>query len=204
MVRRGKRVGLALGYALAVVGGIVAAWSVVADFFPALLLGGLLIGFANGSSQLSRYASAEMATPDRRAAAISMVVWAATVGAILGPASVPLSASVAEGLGMPELAGPFLLPAVFTALAAILLGWFLRPDPDELAVDTDVGLPPAQALKLEEGEARATSIAPMSQILRRPAVMIALTAMIVGQVVMIVIMAMTPLHMTDHGHGLDQ
>lgn len=203
MVRRGKRVGLALGYAVAVVGGIVAAWSVVADFFPALLLGSLLIGFANGSSQLSRYASAEMATPDRRAAAISMVVWAATVGAILGPASVPFSANMAEGLGMPELAGPFLLPAVFTAFAAILLGWYLRPDPDALAVDIDVGLPPAQALKQYDPHTTVTDAAPMSQILRRPAVIIALTAMIVGQVVMIVIMAMTPLHMTDHGHGLD-
>lgn len=199
MVRRGKRAGLALGYAIAVIGGLVAGWSVVADLFPALLLGSLMIGFANSSSNLSRYASAEMATTDRRAAAISVVVWAATVGAILGPASVPISATIAETMGLPELAGPFLAPAVFTAAAAVLLGWFLRPDPDELAVDLDVGLPPAQSA---DHDAAGSGVAPMAEILRRPAVMIALTAMIVGQVVMVVIMAMTPLHMTDHGHGL--
>jgi predicted MFS family arabinose efflux permease len=197
MVRRGKRVGLALGYAIAVIGGLVGAWSVVADAFPALLLGSLLIGFANSSSQLSRYASAEMASPARRAAAISIVVWAATVGAILGPVSVPISATLAAGVGMPELAGPFLLPAIFAILAAALLARFLRPDPDELAVDPDAGLLPAQRAD------RHRDAVPMSRILRRPPVAIALTAMIVGQVVMIVIMAMTPLHMTDHGHGLD-
>jgi MFS family permease len=42
----------------------------------------------------------------------------------------------------------------------------------------------------------------MREILRRPAVVVALSAMIVGQVVMVVIMAMTPLHMSHHGHDL--
>ena len=42
----------------------------------------------------------------------------------------------------------------------------------------------------------------MRDILRRPAVMVALVAMIVGQVVMVVIMAMTPVHMSEHGHDL--
>lgn len=202
MARRGKRAGLALGYAAAVFGGLVAAWSIVSGSFLTLLAGTLLIGLANSSSNLSRYASAEMAAPERQARAIGMVVWAGTVGAILGPVSVPISANVAKALGAPELIGPFLAPAVFAALAAATLAWFLRPDPDELAVDRDAGLP---AVPLAGAGAKDTHIgaAPMAEILRRPAVAVALAAMIVGQVVMIVIMAMTPLHMSDHGQGLD-
>jgi MFS family permease len=40
------------------------------------------------------------------------------------------------------------------------------------------------------------------RILRRPNVPIAIIALVAGQTVMVLIMTMTPLHMTDHGHDL--
>ncbi|MDQ3345857.1 MAG: MFS transporter, partial [Chloroflexota bacterium] len=40
-------------------------------------------------------------------------------------------------------------------------------------------------------------------IMRTPTVLVALVALAAGQVVMTLIMTMTPLHLTDHGHGLE-
>ena len=65
MVRRGRRIGLATGYVVSVLGAIVATVAIVAMSLPMLLAGTVLIGFGNASNQLSRYVSADLASPDR-------------------------------------------------------------------------------------------------------------------------------------------
>jgi len=191
MVRRGRRTGLSLGLAIAVLGGLIATWSVISGSFLLLLMGTLLFGFGNSSMQLSRYAAADMAPAKRRAWVIGLVVWGATVGAIVGPNIVPLAASAAESLGVAELAGPLLLGTVFLGLTGLL--WFarLRPDPYQLAEASS---------RIDDAD--ASTAEPLTRILRRPSISTAIIAMVVGQVVMVGIMTMTPLHMREHGHEL--
>ena len=74
-----------------------------------------------------------MVPPARRASAIGIVVWGATVGSVIGPTLVPISSRLAEQVGLPTLAGPYLVPVLFVGLAAILSFVLLRPDPYELA-----------------------------------------------------------------------
>jgi MFS family permease len=190
MGRWGRRPGLAGGYLVGVIGALVAVAGVVADSFSLLLLGSVAIGFGNSSNQLSRYAAADMYPAKRRASAIGIVVWAATVGAVIGPNLVNVSGDIALSLGLPRLAGPYLVPVVLVGLAAVMSSLLLRPDPRELADHSgDAGrqtVPPAQ----------------IGTVLRRPAVALAVLALIFGQFVMVLIMTMTPLHMTDHGHDL--
>jgi MFS family permease len=190
MGRWGRRPGLATGYVVGVLGAVVAIAGIVAGSFPILLSGCLLIGFGNSSNQLSRYAAADMYPAKRRASAIGIVVWAATVGAVLGPNLIELSGDVALSLGLPRLAGPYLVPMVLVSIAALMSFLFLRPDPRDLADrppgDGQPESPPAQ----------------IGTVLRRPAVALAVIALIAGQFVMVLIMTMTPLHMTDHGHEL--
>ena len=52
-----------------------------------------------------------------------------TLGAVAGPNSVEALGALATSLGIPALAGPFLLAAVAYALAGAVLFAFLRPDP---------------------------------------------------------------------------
>ena len=190
MSRRGRRPGLALGYAIGVVGALVAVSAIVGRSLPQLLVGSVLIGFGNSSNQLSRYAAADLYPADRRGTALGIVVWAATVGAVLGPNLVGPSGELAMNLGLPMNAGPYLVPVVLVGLAAILSFTLLRPDPYELA--DHHGSPAAVGASDE----------PLGAILRRPAVLVSIVALIVGQFVMVLIMTMTPLHMTDHGHDL--
>jgi MFS family permease len=195
MVRRGRRTGLAAGYVVGVGGAVLATVAIVARSMPLLLLGTLLVGFGNASNQLSRYAAADMFPAHRRASALGTVVWAGTIGAVLGPNLVGPSGTVAGWLGLPRLSGPYLVPIFFVGLAAILSWAFLRPDPFELADRSTADRTDAVA-----SEAPAASI---RELLRRPTVATALIALVAGQVVMVLIMTMTPLHMTAHGHHLE-
>jgi MFS family permease len=192
MARRGRRAGLSLGYTISVCGALVATSAVVTQSLPMLVVGTMLIGFGNSSNQLSRYAAADLMPLGKRASTIGIVVWGATIGAIVGPNLVAFSGQVAMNLGLPELAGPYLVPIVFVGAAAILSFVMLRPDPFELADQSAV---PEDAVPNRPAPR-------MADLLRRPAVFAAIIALVFGQVVMVLIMTMTPLHMTQHGHGL--
>jgi MFS family permease len=190
MARRGRRPGLALGYTLSVAGALLATLAIVIRSFPLLLPATFLIGFGNSSNLLSRYAAADLVPGSRRASAIGMVVWGSTIGSVVGPNLVSVSGGLAEGIGLPRLAGPYLVPVLFVGLAAVLSSLLLRPDPSAMADHADHG-------------AAAGAAQPLAVILRRPTVLAALVALIIGQVTMVLIMTMTPLHMTEHGHGLE-
>lgn len=192
MARRGRRAGLTLGYLIGVLGALLATAAVVERSFVLLLGGTVLIGFGNASNQLSRYAAADMAPAARRASAISVVVWAATVGSVVGPWLVPIAGAWAVTVGLPLLAGPYLVPVLFVGTAAVCTFAFLRPDPYELAHEDH----------LAPEDVDPADMDPVQAILRRPGVMAAIAALVVSQFVMVLIMTMTPLHMTEHGHDL--
>ena len=192
MARRGRRIGLVAGYSVGVIGALLATAAVITRSFPLLLFGTVLIGFGNTSNQLSRYTAADMVPPERRASAIGIVVWAATIGSVVGPWLVPIASGMASDAGLPPLAGPYLVPVVFVGLAALLSFVMLRPDPYDLADESTRADP----------EAEPAVIRPVREIVRRPAVAAAIVALVVSQFVMVLIMTMTPLHMTEHGHDL--
>ncbi len=192
MLRKGRRLGLLLGLAVGVLGGLVVFGSVLAASIPLLLLGSAFTGFANAAGNLGRYIAADMATPDRRASALGLVVWGTTVGAVIGPNLTAPAGELAVALGFPELAGPYLLTVVFIGLAWIVSAILLRPEPYALADPS--ALPSQTDVPAEAPALRA--------IVARPSVAVALVSLVAAQVVMVLIMTMTPIHLTDHGHGL--
>lgn len=193
MARHGRRPGLALGYTIGVGGALLATMAVILRNFPLLLLATTLIGFGNTSNNLSRYTAADMVPAERRASAIGMVVWASTVGSVVGPWLVPIAGAMALAVGLPKLSGPYLVPVVFVGIAALVSFAALRPDPYDLA-DEEALTADAAAVASQDS---------VRTILRRPGVTPAIVALLAGQFTMTLIMTMTPLHMTQHGHDLD-
>jgi len=191
MAKRGRRLGLTVGYILAVLGALIATLAIVTRSFPILVVGTFLIGFGSSSNNLSRYAAADLVPAKRRPVAIGLVVWAATVGGVVGPWLVPIAKDLAPKLNLPPLAGPYLVPVVFVAIAAALSFLLLRPDPFALADES--------AKHVEAPELKV----PIRTILMRPIVLAAIAALVGGQATMTLIMTMTPLHLTEHGHGLE-
>jgi MFS family permease len=193
MVRRGRRFGLAAGYTLGVAGALVATAAIIVASLPVLLVGTFLIGFGNASNQLSRYTAADLVPPERHASAIGIVVWGATIGAVVGPNLAAPAGVLAVNLGLPELSGAYLVPVVFVGAAALISFIFLRPDPYELA--------DRSSRQDAEAPERSTPVS-LASVLARPSVPVAIVALIAGMFVMVLIMTMTPLHMADHGHDL--
>ncbi|HSK06883.1 MAG TPA: MFS transporter [Acidimicrobiia bacterium] len=187
MARRGRRPGLIWGYIVAASGAIASLFAMATLSFPLLIAGMALLGVGNASNALARYTAADMHPPDRRGAALGIVVWASTVGSVLGPALLQPSGRVALDLGRSELAGGYLVSLTFLVLALLLYVVALRPDPASLA-EAASGVPRVR------GDLWAA--------LRMPQVRVALTAMVTGQVVMVMIMTATPLHLRHHGSDL--
>ncbi|MDG2027025.1 MAG: MFS transporter [Acidimicrobiales bacterium] len=191
MARRGRRPGLRIGWSIAGGGALIAVIAVETSLYPLLVLGTLGIGVGNGTNLAARYAAADLAHEDRRAQAIGVLVWASSIGSVLGP-TVALGATEppAEWLGFEPLSGPYLMAVVVFVIAATVVELFLRPDPLLTATGGDgISAPARPSLRESFGRIASNRLA-----------VIAVGAMAVGQGVMVAIMTVTPLHMEDGAH----
>ncbi|MGH2558601.1 MAG: MFS transporter [Thermomicrobiales bacterium] len=196
MARAGRRPGLRLGWLLGAAGASLVVAAVIWRS-PALLLAGMiLVGCASAAGDAAKYAAADLARPAARGAAIGAVVAASTVSAVVGPNLTGPTAGLAQILGMPDLAGPFVLAIVAFGLAALVLTLFLRPDP--LLVAGRLAHPAAHT-----HAPGATPRTPLSALLRRPGVSLGLGAMSVANFVMILVMTMAPIHIAAHDDSLN-
>jgi MFS family permease len=192
--RFGRRAGLAAGF---LTGGLGAIGVIIAALLNSVLLlfASLLIYGAGTAANLqARYAGTDLATAKQRATAVSMAMVSTTFGAVAGPNLVNVMGEFADSIGVPTLAGPFILGAAAFILAGLVLLLFLRPDP--LIVSTAV----ASAL-VEDGKVLEESSSESSALNKR-GIVVGATVMILTQFVMAAIMTMTPIHMGHHGHGL--
>lgn len=195
MSGRGRRPGLVAGYSLGAAGSLVVVLATSLQSFVLLCAGMAVFGSGNVASLLARYAGADLASPETRGRAISAVLFGTTFGAVAGPNLVGPAGELATAAGVPPLAGPFLISAAAYVLAAAMLAVLLRPDPLLLAREVvAAGLPDGATAAPEPGGSWAA--------LGRGRALLALSAILVAQFVMIMMMTMTPVHMADHGHGI--
>jgi MFS family permease len=187
----GRRAGVVTGFVAGAIGAALCVAAGVLGSFLLLLLGALLLGATSATIYQSRYVAADLALPTRRGRALATVMWATTLGAVLGPNLVGPAGSVARGLGLPAITGPFLMAVVTSTSAALLLLVLLRPDP--LHVARQVAGREANQPHVPGAWRRAWVVARA-----RPPVAAAMVAICAANAVMIAVMVMTPLHM-DHG-----
>jgi MFS family permease len=196
MGRSGRRVGLSVGYLLGSAGAALCVVAGVVRSFPLLLVAATLLGATTAANNQSRYAATDLARPDARARALSVVVWATTIGAVAGPNLTGSAGRAGRSLGLPVLTGPFLFALVGTLGAAAVIGGLLRPDP----------LLVAREAALDRGEAAhgRTSWRRVVEVARtRPGVAAGTTALALAHAVMVAVMVMTPLHMHHGGATLE-
>jgi MFS family permease len=192
MDRAGRRPALLLGYLFGALGFAISAVAVGWSSFFLLCLGAGLAGVANGSSQQARYIASEVWPSDRRARIIGLIVFAGTIGAIFGPLLVGPAGVLAQQFGGSVYAGPYWVGTLLTVLAALLIFALLRPDPKELSHRRETQ---------RQAESGLSSVArPMRTIFGLPFVQLAVAAMVVGQLVMTLIMVITPVHMHHLNH----
>ncbi|HNM96961.1 MAG TPA: MFS transporter [Marmoricola sp.] len=189
MSLHGRRIGLTTGYLVGAVGGALMVAGGALDSMTLLLVGAALLGLTSAANYASRYAATDLAEPDARARALSVVVWASTIGAVAGPNLTAPSAAVARALRLPELTGPFVLGTGAMLAAAIVVWLLLRPDP----------LLVARAEAGSGGVRHGTSWSRVRAVVHaRPVVGLAIAGLAGAHAAMVAVMVMTPLHM-EHG-----
>lgn len=190
MHSRGRRIGLVTGYLLGAAGAVLAVVAGVVDSMLVLLVGAVLLGATTAANSGSRYAATDLAPEETRARALSVVVWATTIGAVAGPNLTGVGASFARSVGIPELTGGFAIGAVALVVAAGFLAVRLRPDP----------LLVAQALApVAPSDTPTRSWSRFTATVRDvPTVGAAVVGMACAHAAMVTVMIMTPLHM-EHG-----
>ena len=193
--RRGRRPSLAAGYGAAALGALIVFAAALQRSVPLLFLGFFLFGGATAAGFQARYAAVDLAPVALRGRHLSLIVWGTTLGAVVGPSLAAAAGTAVARYGAPTIAGPFFFSASLFTLATLLLLILLRPDPAVVARELNAGTGAA---------ARAPAGAGMGAALRAVAghtsARLGVIAMATGHLVMVGVMAMTPVHIRSAGH----
>ncbi|MEZ5184267.1 MAG: MFS transporter [Candidatus Nanopelagicales bacterium] len=185
---RGRRVALSAGYTVGALGAAIVVIGGASRILGVVLIGCLLLGVSTAAGYQGRYAATDLADPPHRGRALSIVVWAGTIGAVVGPNLLQYSGAMAMRLGLPQLTGPFMLAALALAGASIVLVLRLRPDPYLLARS----IAHEESGSLEHPRLRDA----LGHVRRHRPAILGITAVSVGHVAMVMVMVMTPVHMS--------
>lgn len=173
--RFGRKVSFQVGLVVAMLSTLLCAWAAFSRNFWLLCFATTVAGYYAANASLYRFAAAELAAPEAREKAVSLVMAGGLIGAVLGP---NLASWTRELLAVP-FAGAYL------ALCGVAL--------ISLALMSFLSFPPAPA-KGSAGGGR-----PLGEIMRQPAFIVAAAAGALGFGVMNLLMASTPLAMQQCG-----
>ena len=176
MKRVGRRTGLLHGASIGIIGALLCAAAIWQASFWMLCFGSLVFGGFNAFGQYYRFAAAEVAPPDFRATAVSLVLAGGLVGGILGPTT---SRFTVDLIG-PRFTGAYLALIAFVLLTIAILSRVRIPD-------------------LSAAEQAATG-RPMSVIARQPKYIVAVLSGAISYGVMNFLMTSTPIAMGVCGH----
>lgn len=195
--RFGRRYGLSTGF---ITGGIGAIGVIIAATIGNVLLLFLslfIYGAGTSTNLQARYAGTDLANEKQRATAVSIAMVSTTLGAVAGPNLVTPMGKVASSIGIPALAGPFILAAFAYILAGLILLIFLKPDPFLVARAIE-----ARRIKEQVNQITDQVNQKLETKINRVGIVAGALVLVLSHVVMVAIMTMTPIHMEDHGNGL--
>lgn len=191
--RRGRRYALAAGAGLAIFGAIGMILAATFRSFPIELGALFLLGAATAVGLQARFAAADIPTSRPKAKDISIVVWATTLGAVVGPNLIAPGESLGLVMGLPHLAGPFVLTIIAQSLSTAFFWFGLKPDPLLLAQQISGAGSSSNKKKFREA---------LSVIRSKPIAAFAVVSIALSHMVMVSVMSMTPAHLSGEGHSL--
>ncbi len=192
MDRFGRVPVIAGGFVIGMCGCLLTALGCVVDSAPLVILGFVGVGAMNGAVLLARTAAADMYPEEKKARAISYVLFGALFGAALGPLVFrPLFAG--KDLELDTLIIPWFAAAAM-CVVGLCIALLIRPDPRTIALEL-------ARTGLAGSEPQATEpAAPLAEILRRPGVPAAVLAALASFAVMAGVMNLTGYIVVGHQH----
>jgi MFS family permease len=176
MKRVGRQRGMTMGMLWGIAGALICAGAVWLQSFWLLCFGTLVFGVYNAYGQYYRFAAADVAGPEFRSTAISLVLAGGLVGGILGPTT----SRATVDLLAPRFTGAYLALIAFSLLTIVLLRFVRIPTPD--------------------ARVQAAKGRPLAQIAAQPKFIVAVLSGAIGYGVMNFLMTSTPIAMGVCGH----
>ncbi len=182
-MQRGRRLALTIGASIAILGGTIIIIAGGLLSLPLVLLGLMALGVGSAVNLQARFAVTDYSSAENRGRDLSMVVWATTVGAIIGPNLNGIGVILGDAIGMPELTGPFIFTVAAQLAAASIYWWGIGPNVPTVTVTRSAA---ATAAKLSR------------------AVPFAIAVIGLGHATMAGVMAMTPIHLVHDGASVGE
>lgn len=190
---RGRRIALAFGAGLAIAGALGMILAATFQSFPIEIFALFLLGAGSAVGLQARFAAADIPTAGPKGKDLSLVVWATTLGAVIGPNMIAPGEAFGLSVGLPHLAGPFVF-TIAAQLSSTLVFWFgLKPDPLLLA---------KEVAGLTQRRKNPGVKAALDVIRSYPLAGYAVLTIALSHMVMVSVMSMTPAHLNSHGHSL--
>ncbi len=175
--RWGRKVSFQIGLVVAFFSTLLATFAILNSSFWLLVSATVIAGYYSANGQLYRFAAAELAKPDYRERAVSMVLAGGLIGGVAGPNL----AKWTQHWGAVPFAGAYATLAVVALIA--------------MAVVSMVDFPPVPPKKTGADGGR-----PLSVIMRQPVFIVSTAAAACGYGVMNILMAASPIAMQVCGH----
>ena len=191
---RGRRVSLATGAGFAITGAIAVINAAGLRSFPLLLIGIFLLGAGSATTLQARFAATDIPSAGKTGRSIGLVVWATTVGAVTGPNLFGPGEELGRALGLAPLAGPFLFTVAAQTLSTLIFWFGLKPDPLKYAqqLQKDAG----------QGKHKISFKSAVETLKAYPVARFAVMAIALSHMVMVSVMAMTPVHLEHMGYDI--
>ncbi len=173
MGKYGRRAGFLFGISMGALGGLIGAWALFEREFYILLIASVFSGMYQSCHSFFRFAAADTASDDFKPKAISWVLAGGLGAALIGP---ELGARLHDYFELTPFAGVYLAIAALNLLFAPILLFLNIP------------------LPIKSAEQKNTEV-PITEILRRPAVIVAILCGMVSFALMNLVMTATPLAM---------
>jgi MFS family permease len=173
--RLGRKASFQAGLAVAIASALLCAWAAATRNFWLLCFATVVAGYYAANASLYRFAAAELATPQARDKAVSLVLAGGLLGGVLGPSL----ATRTRDLFAVQYAGAYLALAGVALLAMLLMA--------------TMRFPPAPPRSEAQGGR------PLREIMRQPVFIVAAAAGALGFGVMNLLMAATPIAMQQCG-----
>lgn len=208
--RHSRRISLSTGFIIALLGAATILLGARIGSPIIFFAGMLAFGSATATGLQARYAAADTAPDHMRGRALSIVVWATTVGSVAGPNLVGIGARVGTQLSVGTLAGSFALSAVAYAVAILFTSRLQRRRTPHVrnvvrSAQTATSVPDSDRGSSESSAiaARATMRQTWEVVRTRPQALLGFAAVVLGHTVMVSVMVMTPVHMSHSGDTLN-
>ncbi len=195
MDRLGRRLGLNVGFLVAIFGMSLGAIAVVNGLLWLFLTGSFFLGMSRSAVEQMRFIAAEVQPVGRRAQAIGLIAFSSTIGSLAGSLLMDTSPTLTVLLGVPILAVPFIMAIGLMFVGITLNQLFLRPDPLLISRQMEANNKQTDAEKI--GRARS-----MGQIFGQYPVILAASVMAISWLGMTVVMQVTPLFMNYEGYDV--